>query len=222
VSDLMNPSSPVVRLTSISEKSARLTLSRAVSRGSIGFALVSLGGFAVWAFGGRWFAARLGEGGMYAVCAIVFLGLSGLFLHPLVQGPRALWRFYKAFVPAFVAYAVVWSMAWFTMGFGAGEWIGSVLGTIVFAALVARSLGSYRSFIVVCVVLFVTHSFGYFIGGELYYWSHKPAAADLLGSLSRWQRTVGGRMAWGLLYGLGFGAGMGYAFFQFQVPKQQV
>ncbi len=218
----MNPSSPDVRPTGISENSARFTPSRAVLRGSIGFGLVSLGGFAVWAFGGRWFSARLGEGGMFAVCAIVFLGLSGLFLHSLVQGSGTLRRFYKAFIPAFIAYAIVWSVAWFGLGFGAGEWIGSLLGTIVFAALVARSLGSYGSFIVVCLVLFVTHSIGYFLGGELYYWSHRPAAADLLGSLSRWQRTVGGRMAWGLLYGLGFGAGMGYAFFRFQVPKQQV
>lgn len=188
-------------------------------RGSLGFAVVSLGGFAVWAFGGRWFEARLGEAGMYAVSAVVFLGLSGLFLHPLVQGPNSVWRFYKAFTPAFFAYAIVWSVAWFTLKFGLGEWLGSLLGTVVFAALLGWSLGSHRSFFAVCLVLFVTHSAGYFLGGELYYWSKKPAAAEMFSGLSKSQIAICGRMAWGLLYGLGFGAGLGYAFFKFQKPK---
>jgi hypothetical protein len=205
-----------------SPATSRHTAVGAIVRGSIGFAFVSLGGFSVWAFGGRWFESRIGEVGMYAVSALVFLVLSGAFLHPLVHGPRPVARFYKAFLPAFVAYAVVWSVAWFSMGFGFGEWIGSLLGTIVFAALLAWSLGSYRSFLLVCLVLFVTHSIGYFLGGELYYWSNKPAAAEMFSTLSRSQRAISGRMLWGLLYGLGFGAGLGYAFFRFQTPRHEV
>ena len=191
-------------------------------RGALGFALVSLGGFAVWAFGGRWFEARLGEAGMYGVSTAVFLLLSGVLLHPLAHGPNRLWRFYKAFTPAFFAYAILWSIAWFTFKFGLGEWLGSLVGTVAFAALLGWSLGSHHAFIPVCLVLFVTHSAGYFLGGELYYWSRKPAAAEMFSALSRSQLRIGGAMAWGLLYGLGFGAGLGYAFFKFQTRKQEL
>jgi hypothetical protein len=188
-------------------------------RGSFGFALVSLGGFAVWAFAGRWLTTRIGEGGMYGVSALVFILFSGFFLNSLLRGPGRLWRFYKAFVPAFLAYAAVWSAAWFSLGFGRGEWIGSFAGTTVFVLLVAWSLGSFRGFVLACLVLFATHSAGYFLGGELYYWTNKPAAAELFDRFSKQQIALAGRMAWGLLYGLGFGAGLGYAFYKFQPRK---
>jgi hypothetical protein len=51
----------------------------------------------------------------------------------------------------------------------------------------------------VTFVLFVGHSAGYFLGGPLHY--HSGPEYRLLGILG-----------WGLLYGLGFGAGIGYAF----------
>ena len=45
-------------------------------------------------------------------------------------------------------------------------------------------------------VLFLTHSVGYFLGGDFYY---------ALGGTT-------GKLLWGLCYGLGFGAGIGYAY----------
>ena len=77
------------------------TLGESVLRGMIGFTLVSLGGFAPWVLAGRWFYRNLGEVGLYATCAIVFIGLSGLLLHRLIVGPGSLVRFYKIFSLAF-------------------------------------------------------------------------------------------------------------------------
>ncbi|HLY74475.1 MAG TPA: hypothetical protein VKU80_10190, partial [Planctomycetota bacterium] len=84
------------------------SLASSLLRGSLGFAAVGLAAFAVWAGAGKGLSARFGEGGFYAVVAAVFLGLSGLVLHPLVQGPKAFVRFMRIFVPAFLAYAGVW------------------------------------------------------------------------------------------------------------------
>src|SRR5207247_7897663 len=81
------------------------TLGESVLRGTIGFTLVSLGGFAPWVLAGRWFYRNIGEVGLYATCALVFIGLSGLLLHRLIIGPGSRVRFYKIFSLAFVAYA---------------------------------------------------------------------------------------------------------------------
>ena len=88
------------------------SLLRHLLHGALGFALVSIAAFAVWAFGGPWFRGRGGEPAMYAAITAVFLGLSGAVLAPLAGG----WgRFYRAFLPAFGVYALVWSLAWFSL-----------------------------------------------------------------------------------------------------------
>ena len=50
----------------------------ATVRGALGFAVVSVAAFCVWAFGGRWFRGNGGEGAMYAAIAAVFIGMSGV------------------------------------------------------------------------------------------------------------------------------------------------
>jgi len=172
-------------------------------RGSLGFAAVSLVAFSVWAFAGKWLTAHLREGGFYAVDGAVFLALSGLLLHPLVPGPGSFRRFLMAFIPAFVAYAGVWCGAWFALRFGWGEWLGSLGGSFAFALVAGAVLGNLRSLPRVTLVLFVGHSAGYFLGGPLHY--HSGPEYRALGILG-----------WGLLYGLGFGAGIGYAFHAFR------
>ena len=52
-------------------------------RGIVGFTLLSIAGFAPWAVLGRWFYRHIGEGGLYGLCALVFIGLSGPLLHRL-------------------------------------------------------------------------------------------------------------------------------------------
>jgi hypothetical protein len=178
-----------------------------IVRGSLGFGAVSLVAYGVWAFGGKWLGSKLGEGGFYAVMAAVFVGLTGLALHPLVAGPRSFLRFTKVFVPAFLAYAAVWCVFWFKLKFGLGEWLGSLGGCVAFAAVSGALLGGLRSLPLAALVLFVGHSAGYFLGAPICYAQMRSHPAL-------------GMLAWGLLYGLGFGAGIGFAFHSFQKTRR--
>jgi hypothetical protein len=107
-----------------------------VLQGAWRFAIVSIMGFGVWTFAGRWFHTHGGETGLYAASTVVFVGLAGLLMHPLVRGPRRLLRFYGVFIPAFIAYAVVWCSFWFWLRFGAGEWLGSLAGSFALVAVI--------------------------------------------------------------------------------------
>ena len=184
----------------------------AMVRGSIGFGIVGLAAFSVWAFGGKWFQNHFGQAGLYTACALVFLALSGLLLHPLVPGPGSFARFYMIFIPAFLVYAIVWCAAWFVLRFGLGEWFGSLAGTAGFVAVVGWRAGKVRGLLQTILVVFGFHSAGYFSGGQLMYWLLGPGGAAMFSGLSKPGLLVVAKLAWGLLYGLGFGAGIGYAF----------
>jgi hypothetical protein len=193
----------------------------AIVRGGVGFALVSLAAFGVWALGGKWFQAHLGEAGLYGACALVFLVFSGLLLHPLVPGPRSFLNFYGVFLPSFLAYAVIWCGAWFILRFGLGEWLASFMGTTAFVTICGWRLGNYRGFAKAIVVLFVLHSAGYFLGGKLMYWIAGPNGSALLNGLSKNGISISAKLSWGLLYGLGFGAGIGYTFHTLQTERRK-
>lgn len=188
-------------------------MSRAMLVGALGFALVSVIAFSVWAFGGAWFHFPGGELTMYAVIAVLFLGLTGVVLSRLVQGERALARFYGAFLPAFFAYAIVWCLAWFLIKGRASEWIGSFAGSVVFAAIVHARFKSLSAFAVTGLIVFITHSLGYFLGGEWMYGTLR----DGLAGMAKPQVALAAKLGWGLFYGLGFGAGIGAAFHRAQV-----
>jgi hypothetical protein len=168
-----------------------------IVRGAICFTIVSLAGFSVWAFAGGWFYANVGEAGLYAACTVVFTGLAGLLMNGLLRGPNRLRRFYVAFVPAFLAYALIWCVCWFLLKGGVGEWVGSLLGSAVFALVLGKMLGSTNGLVPAIVILFGAHSAGYFLGGMAY-------------------ASVGHPLLWGFFYGIGFGTGIGYAFYRFQ------
>ena len=192
-----------------------LTCGRAIVRGSMGFTIVSVAGFSVWALAEKWFRTHGGDAALYAVCAVVFLGLSGLLLHPLINGPRPMRRFYKLFLPAFFAYALVWCGFWFALHFGVGEWLGSFLGCAAFALVLARAFGNYRALPLVIAVLFLTHSAGYFAGGYVMY--HFPkSGTGWLDGVSKQNLGIVAKLLWGVCYGAGFGAGIGHAFFLMQ------
>lgn len=180
---------------------------------------MSLAAFCVWALGGKWLQTHLGETGLYVACALVFLGLAGLLLHPLLPGPGSLPRFYAVFLPSFLAYAFVWCAAWFVLRFGLGEWLASLLGTTAFVTITAWRLGSCRGFLKATVVLFALHSAGYFLGGKLMQWVSGPTGSALLTGLSRHGISIAAKLSWGLLYGLGFGAGIGYVLHTLQTER---
>ncbi|MBL9133735.1 MAG: hypothetical protein JNG86_21170 [Verrucomicrobiaceae bacterium] len=182
--------------------------------GSVGFALVSIAAYSIWAF-----VPRLGgsEIGMYALIALVFLGGTGLALCGLLRGENRLRRFYAMFLPAFAGYAVLWSLAWFMiklpstswLGVQArpSEWIGAAAGTLFFSWMAWRSVKKPSGFWIGALVLFALHTAGYFIGGK---WMYGTLGSGIEG-WDKAQVAAVAKLGWGLFHGLGFGAGIGFA-----------
>lgn len=171
-----------------------------VMRGMTGFTIVSVAAFAPWAVFGKWFYGHLGEAGMYAVCALVFIGLSAPLLHRLIMGPGSLSRFYKLFSISFAAYSAAWITGWMTLRGHPGSIAGLLAGTAVMGGMLAAAFGAKRETLKIIAVLFVLNTIGYFAGGEL--------EAAFIG-----EHNVGAKLLWGVTYGMGLGAGLGWAFF---------
>src|SRR5688572_13797921 len=189
------------------------TLRESIVRGTIGFTLVSLGGFAPWVLAGQWFGRNVGEAGLYAVCAVVFIGLSGWLLHRLIIGPGSLIRFYKIFGLAFLAYAFAWTVGWMAFRGFVGSIVGLLAGTAAMGAILVCGFRAKGATLRVIAVLFLANGIGYFAGE----WSHNGIRALREGNalglvLNRSMRSGLSKTAWGLFYGLGFGAGIGFAF----------
>jgi hypothetical protein len=181
--------------------------------GGLGFGLVGLAAFAVWALGGHALADAVGEAGLYAACALVFIGLAGAVFSQLVIGPDGTRRIYGLFTLAFTAYAGVWSAAWFGLrGTLTAEVAGAVLGSAAMAAVLTRGFGAGREFLRVAAVLILLNALGYFLGEVWWRWLPGEGGAQLLGSFfNRPQRKLLAMLGWGALFGAFFGAGVGYA-----------
>jgi hypothetical protein len=182
------------------------------------FALVSLGGFGPWALEDLLLPKGTSEIGLYVACLVFFVLFAEIFLAPLVIGPDRFKRFNKAFVPAFVLYAVAWSACWFAWKFGKGEWVGLAAGCTVFAIVLGKMLGAKKGYLKVIAVLIAAHAAGYFLGAYVFSMRREPPA--FLNSLSKRDLMIAAKLSWGLFYGLGFGAGIGYAFQVFQPVKK--
>lgn len=219
----LDPESIVQRVKASGQSCCRPSLQESVLRGAVGFTLVSMGGFAPWVLAGRWFYRNVGEAGLYAACALAFIGLSGCLLHRLIIGPGAVVRFYQLFSVAFVAYAVAWTVGWMTLGGVLGGLVGLLAGTVAMGVILAWGFRSAMSIPRVIAILFLTNVAGYF-GGE---WAHN-ALADFPGesvlgvSLDRARRSMLSKTAWGLCYGIGFGAGIGWAFYACQARARKL
>jgi hypothetical protein len=188
----------------------RRSLPLEVLWGALAFGVLSVAAFSIWAFGGAWFRGRGGELGLYGAIAAVFVLGSGVLLGCLAGGPG---RFYKAFVPAFLLYAVVWCGAWFGLGGRLGEWLGAVIGGSAFVLVCLFMLGHTRGWAPVLILFLVAHCTGYFAGD----WAYACAKTHAREWSDAWNIPVAGvaklgRLAWGLLYGLGFGAGLAVVF----------
>jgi hypothetical protein len=180
------------------------TLGESMMRGIIGFMIVSVAGFAPWPIFERW-VRGLGEVELYVACTVVFIGLSGLCLHRLIIGPGSLPRFYKLFSLAFVAYAIAWVGFWMWLRGDTGVWAGLLAGNVVMGAILAFAFNAQRSLLSIVFALFALNAIGYFAGEwvESRLISEHRATAMLL---------------WGACYGVGFGAGLGIAFYICQQP----
>ncbi len=184
-------------------------LGASLVRGMVGFTVVSVAGFVPWAVFGRWFSQRIGEAGLYAVCALVFIGLSGPLLHRLILGSGSLSRFYKLFSAAFAAYSVAWIAGWMSLRGHPGSLVGLLAGTAVMGTILATAFEARRELPRVIGALFVLNSLGYFIGGEF--------EAALIH-----HQALAAKLMWGVCYGLGLGAGLGLAFYLCQSRAREL
>jgi hypothetical protein len=193
----------------------------AILNGAWRFALVSVLAFGFWAVQSKILPKSFGEPATFVGCLIAFVVFAEIFLVPLAHQPNARRKFNESFIPAFIAYAVVWSACWFGLHLHAREWIGSALGCAAFASILYWRLGAQRGLCKAILFLIVTHSAGYYLGGKVFYMArHPPPFAASWSKETIWSVA---KLMWGLCYGLGFGAGIGYAFDRFQrvAPAKQ-
>jgi hypothetical protein len=166
------------------------SLGYSIIYGTLSFAAVSAAAYSIWAF-------RLlrQEATLYAAIAIVYLGLGGLVLSRIVVAPGAWKRFPLLFATAFFLYALGWCAFWFGLrGKHLADLWGALAGLAAMLWLVQSAFGTRPGFLRLLLVLFVCHSAGYYLGGELY---------------AQFRGTTG-KLLWGIAHGLGFGAGLGY------------
>jgi hypothetical protein len=190
------------------------SLAESVVRGMLGFTTVSVAGFAPWALGGRVLHDAIGEVGLYAACAFVFIALSGLLLHRLIIGPGSLVRFYLLFTAAFLGYAACWTLAWMSLRGNLGSVIGLLFGTAVMAWMLVWAFDARRVFLKIAAVLFMLNAVGYFAGGWVEAGIVRLRMIHIVGlTFDRRPMLTLARLAWGVCYGIGFGAGLGLAFY---------
>ena len=204
----LDPSTLACRARSEGSDARVPSLLGSIARGIFGFTLVSIAGFAPWAIFGRWSAANLGEAGMYAACALIFIGLSGLLLHPLIMGPGSLVRFYQVFAPSFAAYAVAWVVGWLALGDPVGSALGLLVGSVAMGGMLAQAFDAGELRWKVVAALFVLNALGYFAGG----WIASLVLALAGVPLAQHAQAMLAKLLWGVSYGIGFGAGLGLAF----------
>ena len=197
------------------------SLKTSLRRGMIGFTIVSVAGFAPWILAGEWLHRALGEAGLSAVCAIVFIGASGLLLHRLIIGPGSLARFYKVFGVAFVTYSVAWIVGYMTLRGHLGSLIGLLAGTTLMAMTLTRAFDATGSTVKIIAMLFVLNSLGYFAGGWIegkVVGLKDPCLFGLV--LEKPARTTIAMLLSGVCFGVGLGAGLGFAFYHCQTAAR--
>ncbi len=184
----------------------------AIRFGMLRFTIVSLAAYGIWAFG-----PKMGAPVLYSSIAVAYVGLSGLLIHGLLEGPRTLVRWSLIFVPGFLLYAVFWCAGWFGLGGHVGEVFGSAAGLFFLARTIGRGVGAKEGLLEVFAVLFLFHTLGYYLGDMLYTGGQGHTwLAPLMDSVSGGTRVSIARLLWGLAHGSGFGAGLGYAFWRTQ------
>ena len=126
----LDPEHLAERLRDAPVLAAPPSLAGSLLHGGGGFACVAIAGFAPWALAGDWLHHAVGEAGMYAACAGVFIALSGPVLHLLVIGPGALLRFSLLFAITYAVYAALWIAAWMKLHGNLGSIVGLSSGCL--------------------------------------------------------------------------------------------
>jgi hypothetical protein len=201
----LSPERVATRVRLSDEIASLPTAGQSLMIGSTGFCFASLLVFATVALGERWMYRHLGLTGAYASWTLMFILAGGAMLSPLVIGPGRVIRFYFLFSAAFLLYAIGWTVVYFTLGGTAGEWLGSLAGTTLMGLILAWAFSTGRALPKLILALFIANSIGYFLGS---------ACNNLIGGKS-------GMLLWGVCYGIGLGAGLGYALYLAQAPVRE-
>lgn len=180
-----------------------MTRSQAVIRGALGFLLASLVVFTTVVLGTRWLYANLKEAGAYSIWAIEFIFFAGFILARMFK--LEIWPFAGIFGASFAAYVVGWCGVYFTIPNRTGELIASIAGPLAMAVTAAAITRRRGRFLQAFRALALSHTIGYFIGSLLFESVEKGA----------------GMMLWGVAYGIGFGAGIGYTILLLMDPPAQ-
>jgi hypothetical protein len=189
------------------------SLGSSLLRGVLGFTIVSVAGFCPWALGSRHFHGKAGELCLYAACALMFIGLSGVLLHGLIIGPGSLARFYKVFGVAFSAYSAAWIAGWMALGGHAGSLGGLFAGTALMGWILASAFGERSAALKSIAMLFALNTLGYYAGGWMEGKVARLPHLSLAGLVVEKPTPITiAMLLWGVGYGIGLGAGLGLAF----------
>jgi hypothetical protein len=209
----LDPESVAARVKASGVAARIPSLGESLLRGTLGFTVVSVAGFAPWALGGRRLQGALGEAGMYVACALTFIGLSGLLLHRLIIGPRSLSRFYKLFGLAFALYSAAWIAGWMGLHGHTGSLVGLFAGSALMGGIFAWAFDERRAAPASIGVLFALNTIGYYAGGWVEGRIAKLPNLSLAGLVVEKPAPITiAMLAWGVCYGIGLGAGLGLAF----------
>ncbi|MDQ3815402.1 MAG: hypothetical protein M3347_15905 [Armatimonadota bacterium] len=195
------------------------SLAASLSRGVIGFMLVSIAGFAPWAVAGTWLY-NFGEFWVYVSCALVFIACSGPALHRLIIGPGSLARFYKLFGIAFAAYAAAWICCWMMIAGETGCLIGLFVGAALMGWILTRAFDAPSATLPVIAVLFVSNALGFYGGASAQLRVMRMQDFMLLLGRLHISSMMVAQLLWGAVYGICFGAGLGLAFFLCQAQAR--
>jgi hypothetical protein len=178
--------------------------------------------FSFWAFGGK-LLKPLGAVGLDLVCAVIFILLGSVLLHPLIKCRITFKNFCMAFTLAFSAYVAVWLASWYGIKGKPGEWTHSLVGPIALAMLLLRQTKTHPASVPLLLAVIALHSLGYFAGDSLYAWVKSPSGIETLSTWAKPERNKLGQLAWGLAYGLGLGSALGLILHQIaaQPPKEE-
>jgi hypothetical protein len=171
-----------------------------ITRGTLGFMVVAAIGFAPWAIFEKWFRS-MRETQLYIACTAAFIVASGPLLHRLIIGPGSLSRFYKLFALAFLAYAGAWILPWVALRGDMGEFLGLCAGSIMMGGIVAFAFRAKLAIWLIAITSILVGNLAGYYAGSWFYHEHSQ------------DHRYAAMTAWGVCYGLGFGAGLGYAFF---------
>jgi hypothetical protein len=200
--------SVIARIRSGSGKVVLPDLKQSITVGTIGFTVVSVLMFGVWAVAGSWLSRNLGELGFYAVLAIGFMAAGGGSFAPILIG-KDLGRFYVLFIGSFLLYAVIWTACWFLLRelkWGR-EWAGSIVGPALMGLIFAWAFRANEQIWRCVLAMVVGNTAGYFVGEWLFY---MPPLHNQYGMI-----------LWGITYGAGFGAGIAASLYWCQTETRE-